>query len=109
MRLTLRSLVLIALSVTFASSPAFAQLRGPISASVSRVAAQSTLTPPTGGLQHYRPACGNKILRGLMLGAGAGATWGVVLSANLDEPRIIPSFAALFGMVGAAGAYHLCR
>ena len=44
-----------------------------------------------------------------MIGAGAGAAWGVLLSANVGEPGIIPSFATLFGAVGAAGAYHLCR
>ena len=103
-----RSLMVAASLATFLSCPAFAQSGGSISVSASRVATQSTLSPPT-VLQHYRPACGNKILRGLMIGAGAGAAWGLVLSANLGEPGLVPSFAALLGTVGAAGAYRLCR
>ena len=103
-----RFLILTALSVSFTSRPAFAQSGGPLSASSSRVAAQSTLSPPT-TLHHYRPGCGNKILRGLMIGAGAGATWGALITTKLGEPAVIPSFTALFGAVGAGGAYHLCR
>lgn len=72
------------------------------------MAGQTTLSPPT-MLQHYRPACGNKILRGLLIGAGAGAAWGVLITAKLGEPAFIPMFTTLFGAVGAGGAYHLCR
>jgi len=105
----LRFLVLTTLSLSLTSWPAFAQSGGPLSASSSRMASQSTLSPPTNGLQHYRPACGNKILRGLMIGAGAGAAWGMLLTTKLGEPAIIPSVTVLFGAVGAGGAYHLCR
>jgi len=105
----LRFLVVTALSVSLTSRPVFAQSGGPLLASSSRVAAQSTLSPPNGGLQHYRPACGNKILKGLMIGAGAGAAWGLLMTTKLGEPAIIPTFTVLFGAVGAGGAYHLCR
>ena len=44
-----------------------------------------------------------------MIGAGAGAAWGVLASAKLGEPAIIPWFTTVFGAVGAGGGYHLCR
>lgn len=47
-----------------------------------------------------------------MIGAGAGAAWGVLITAKLGEPAIIPMLTTLFGAVGAVGAggaYHLCR
>jgi hypothetical protein len=55
-------------------------------------------------------SCGSKLLWGLGIGAGLGATYGTLLRGRADEPaKFTAATTTLFGLVGLAVGYGFCR
>jgi hypothetical protein len=54
--------------------------------------------------------CGKKILVGLGIGAGTGLTYGLLVGGRVDETgKFKLATTTLFGLIGAAVGYRLCR
>ena len=81
---------------------------GPIAASATRISAATRLSTQ-GAPQHYKNTCGKTILVGLMIGAGIGATYGLMIGGRSGEPKFVPALALLGGGLGANVGYFTCR
>jgi hypothetical protein len=54
--------------------------------------------------------CGKKVLVGLGIGAGTGLAYGLLVGGRVDEPgKFKLATTTLFGLIGAAVGFRLCR